>query len=91
MKVFINKREGLYSGGIIIVAANTAEEAQRILLSAFPDEFCMLDKDGDMCYEEAECITKEHWYYKKENWTELYGVNSIFEVPTFLAEDGHSE
>lgn len=91
MKVFINKRVGVYSGGMIVVSANTPEEAQSILLAAFPDEIEMLDKDGDTCFNEEECVSKEHYNYKSNNWTELPGVSSIYEVPTFLAESGHSE
>lgn len=91
MKAFINKRTAKYSGGIIIVAANTAEEAQGILLAAFPDEVNMIDQDGDVCYDAAECVSKEHFNYKMENWEELFGVTAAFEIPTFIAESGHSE
>lgn len=31
MKVWINKREGSYSGGMIVVAANSAEEAHGVM------------------------------------------------------------
>ena len=91
MKVFINKRDALYSGGIIIVAANNVEEAQRVLLTTFPEEINMFDGDGDICFSESECVTREHWHYKSKNWNELPGVTASFEKPAFLAEDGHSE
>lgn len=91
MKVFINKRVALYSGGLIIVAANTPEEAQSILLAAFPNETNMLDRDGDICYDPSECVSKEHWNYKMENWEELFGITASFEIPTFIAESGHGE
>lgn len=70
MRIFINKRTALYSGGMVIVAANTIEEAQGILLAAFPDEISMLDEDGDVCFDESGCVTKEHWNYKSNNWVE---------------------
>lgn len=91
MKVFINKRDALYSGGIIIVAANNVEKAQQVLLETFPDEVNMFDADGDVCFDKPECVSKEHWFYKSNNWTELPEVTASFEKPTFLAEEGHSE
>lgn len=91
MKVFINEREGLYSGGLIIVAADSPEEAEKVLLAKFPDELEMFDKDGDTCFDESECITKEHWFYKSKNWVLLPGVTSSSLIPAFLAESGHTE
>lgn len=91
MRVFINKRTALYSGGMIIVAANDETEAQKVLVEVFPNEVYMFDKDGDICFDESECIKKEHWNYKSENWAELVGVTASFEIATFLAESGHSE
>lgn len=91
MKVFVNKREGDYSGGMIIVAANTVEEAQAVLLETFPDEINMFEEDGAICFDEAECVTKEHWFYKSRNWTLLPNVISSSPVPVFLAEEGYTE
>ena len=91
MKVFINKREGLYSGGMIIVAADSPEEAEKVLLAKFPDELKMFDQDGDTCFDESECVTKEHWFYKSKNWVLLPDVISLSPVPVFLAEAGHTE
>lgn len=91
MKVFVNKREGLYSGGMIIVAANTVEEAQNVLLETFPDEINMFDEDGAICFDEAECVTKEHWFYKNENWTLLPDVTSASHAPVFITEAGYTE
>lgn len=91
MKVFVNKREELYSGGMIIVAANTVEEAQTVLLETFPDEINMFDGDRAICFDEAECVTKEHWFYKSKNWVLLPDVISLSPVSAFLAEAGYSE
>lgn len=91
MKVFINKRKGSYNGGLIVVAANNVEEAESILLTTFPDEINMYDKAGYICFDENECVTKEHWSYKSDSWEELFNVTAAFEVPTFLAEAGHEE
>ena len=60
MKVWINKRTREYSGGMIIVAANTAEEAQQILLQSNPSDTWMVDKDGYVCFEKEECVIIEN-------------------------------
>lgn len=91
MKVFINRRVASYSGGLAMVAANTPEEANEILLKEFPDHVIMYDKDGYGTDEEEECVYKSHWAYKYDNWKELAGVTAEYAVPTFLVEDGYSE
>lgn len=91
MKVWINKRTREYSGGMIIVAANTAEEAQQILLQSNPSDTWMVDKDGYVCFEKEECVIIENDHYELMNWQELPHVHADFEVPTFIAEDGYSE
>lgn len=50
MKVFVNKRMGNYSGGMIIVAANTAEEADKVFRN---DDFAT--------WVEIEEYKKENW------------------------------
>ena len=58
MKVFINVRCGSYSGGMILVAANTKEEA----IKAFRE-----DKDYDwMWYEIDDKI--DDMYYGENGW-----------------------
>lgn len=91
MKVFINKRFMPYSGGLAVVAANTPEEANNVLLETFPDDVNMYDRDGDETWDESECAYRSHWAYKHDEWKELPGVVADYNVPTFLAEDGHSE
>lgn len=91
MKVWINKRTRKYSGGMVIVAANTAEEAQQILLQSTPSDTHMIDKDGYECFDKEECVTIENEHYEFKDWQELPHVHADFEVPTFIAEDGYSE
>lgn len=91
MKVFINRRVMPYSGGMVVVAANTPEEANKVLLDKFPNSVLMYDKYGNETGEEDECVYKSHWSYKYNNWRELHGVTAEYDVPTFLAEDGYSE
>lgn len=49
MKVWMNKRTGGYSGGMILVAANSKEEAQK-----------MIECDEWLCY----CYLPEKWEEK---------------------------
>lgn len=46
MKVFVNKRTGQYSGGMILVAANSAEEAHKAF-HADDDYSWMWDENYD--------------------------------------------
>lgn len=80
-----------YSGGLVVVAANTPEEANNVLLEKFPDDINMYDRYGGETGEEGECVYKSHWAYKYDRWKELPGVTAAYDVPTFLAEDGYSE
>lgn len=91
MKVFINRRVMPYSGGLAVVAANTPEEANEVLLEKSPNDVSRYDKYGNETGEECECVHKSHWAYKYDNWEELPGVIVECAVPTFLAEDGYSE
>ena len=95
MKIYINKASDsgrAYCGGLAIVAANTPEEANAIIISADPYNVHYIDKEGYMCTEcDEDCIGKQHNYYLLENWRELPYCNCDLETPTLLGEDSHSE
>lgn len=90
MKVFMNKRQGEYTGGLLLVAANSAEEAHELCLNT--------EELEDIYWERGyECPTAEHIKapayncYKWDEWQEvpnlLYdGVN-----PCIIAEEGYTE
>ena len=63
MKVWVNHRIGKYGGGMILVAANSAEEAHKVFHED-PDFFYMWQ------YIESEDKIVDN-YYKKENWREI--------------------
>lgn len=88
MKVFINKRSGGYSGGLIVVAANSAEEAHKVFHET-AEEFG-LDWLFDKYKDDDGSPVEYDYFYQKENWSELEGVTASGE-PRILAEDGHSE
>jgi hypothetical protein len=79
MKVFACKRCRGYSGGVAIVAANSAEEAFNVFHTnvEYKWMFDIIDEDG--------------YYYKKENWVELPMLTANVEHPQIIIEDGHSE
>ena len=81
MKVFINVRCGSYSGGMILVAANTKEEA----IKAFRE-----DKDYDwMWYEIDDKI--DDMYYGENGWMESTELTANVDTPQVIAENGYSE
>ena len=81
MKVFINVRCDSYSGGMILVAANTKEEA----IKAFRE-----DKDYDwMWYEIDDKI--DDMYYGENGWMESTVLTANVDTPQVIAENGYSE
>lgn len=80
MKVFVNKRTGNYSGGMILVAANSKEEAHKVMSE---------DERVDLWTE--NCVDKEPFYYKSNNWQEVKGMTCDTDVPCVIDEDGYTE
>lgn len=81
MKVFINYRNALYGGGMILVAANTVEEA----IEAFhedPKYSYLWDCYGGDFYE---------YYYHADSWEEFPNVIANVDKPQVLAEGGYTE
>lgn len=81
MKVWINHREGGYTGGLILVAANSAEEA----IKAFHD-----DPDFWWAWDEWDGYIEEE-YYPEYGWKELPNVVANVDKPQVLAEGGYTE
>ena len=73
MRVFINVRSGSYSGGMILVAANTKEEA----IKAFRE-----DEDYDWMWNKMEDGIDD-MYYGEDGWMDgIYCANSKCRYPT---------
>lgn len=81
MKVFINVRRGSYSGGMILVAANTKEEA----IKAFRE-----DKDYDWMWDEMDDEIDD-MYYGEDGWMESTVLTANVDTPQVIAENGYSE
>ena len=92
MKVFACKRQMSYSGGLILVAAPTKEEAfMTAVKSPLNYLFKMFGKDGYYVSdpEEAETITTD--YYPLEDWYEIENLTAQVSKPQVIEEDGYTE
>ena len=81
MKVFGCTREGSYTGGIILVAANSIEEA----LEAYRN-----DSDYDWQWYEYE-EGKIDLYYEPKRWKEYPQLTYNDDKPCVILEEGYSE
>ena len=91
MRVFGAKRIGGYSGGVILVAANTIEEA---ILTASKDakyEWMFEWYDDDYNFHEGDLRYMTSEYYPIENWSEIKDLTWNGNEPTVIIEDGYSE
>lgn len=91
MKVFMCKRDGGYSGGLAVVAANTRDEAFEVLHSHKDYEWMLDNVDF-----ETGCLTDDikrcnSHYYRREDWHEVPILTADTIVPRIIAEGGHTE
>lgn len=82
MKVFGCTREGSYSGGIILVAANSLKEA----LEAYRN-----DRDYDYQWYEYEEGKIDYFSYQPERWKEYPQLEYNGDKPCVILEEGYSE
>lgn len=85
MKVFVNYRDGGYSGGLILVAANSVEEAHKTFHSD-KDLYWMWD---NITWENPPYV--EDHYYQPDGWKEMPMLEAHVDTPQVLAEAGYSE
>ena len=81
MKVFMNKRKGGYSGGMILVAANSAEEAHETFHNDCDFLYMWTELDG----------TITDFYYQPIDWEEVSNLEYHGEYPCVIAEEGYTE
>ena len=89
MKVFMCERQGGYSGGLAIVAANSKEEAFKTF---FEDkDYAWMKYD----YENGEYITDfTKWcspFYPLEKWFECKILTANVDKPCVIMEGGYTE
>lgn len=91
MKVFMCKRQGGYSGGLSVVAANSVKEAFKTF---FEDEDYdwMVDKyDVDTCGFTDDCTKWHSDYYPIDEWFECKVLTANVDKPCVIMEDGYTE
>ena len=82
MKVFGCTREGNYTGGIILVAANSIEEALEVYRN---------DSDYDCHWDEYEEGKIDYYYYQPKRWREYPQLTYNGDKPCVILEEGYTE
>lgn len=90
MKVWMNKRQGDYTGGMLLVSANSAQEAHELCLNS--------ENMEDIYWEDGyEYETDKHFkmpVYNCYNWDCWKEVPSLWYAgvkPCIIAEGGYTE
>lgn len=81
MKVWINKRTGGYSGGMILVAANNKEEAHEVFHA---------DAHFASYWDTMDGVTCDS-HYLPGNWEVVPELEYNGDLPCVIAEDGYTE
>ncbi len=93
MKVFACKRQGSYSGGLILVASSTKEEAFNVFVHDKRFE-CMVQcwgVDGSWADIDDEGAVISSDDYPLEKWFEIECLTAQVSEPQIIEEDGYSE
>jgi hypothetical protein len=91
MKVFMCQREGGYSGGLAVVAANSIEEAFKTFFED-KDYDWMVHKFDPVTFQYTEDFTK--WYsryYPIEKWFWCKTLTANVDKPCVIMEGGYTE
>ena len=90
MKVWMNKRQGDYSGGLLLVAANSAKEAHELCLNTEELEDIYWERGYE--YPTAEHIKMPAYKcYKWDEWQEAPNLWYAGVKPCIIAEEGYTE
>lgn len=87
MKVWMNKRHGDYSGGVLLVAANSAREAHELCLNS--DE--LEDVYWNRHFGAGETKVDVYNHYLWDAWQEVPKLNYNGDKPCVIAESGYSD
>lgn len=91
MKVFMCQRQGDYSGGLAVVAANSKEEAFKIFAED-KDYGWTVDRCDYDSYEFTDDFTRwRSYYYPIDKWFECKALTANVDKPCVIMEDGHTE
>lgn len=89
LKLFAAKRESGYSGGLIVVAANSIDEAYQTYIDwveATGNPNCLYER-----YVYANGEVDGYNRYPRENWYEIPQIKVICDAPKVIDEDGYTE
>lgn len=91
MKVFGCKRSGGYSGGLIIVAANSLNKAFEAFAKDDRYEW-MIEWYNFQTEEYTEDVTKvDSNTYPRDNWFEIPELSANVSTPRVISEGGYTE
>lgn len=93
MKVYGATREGIYAGGVILVAADSVEEAfATAALSKHTSwMFYWVDKDGFMTTPKGDGAKLSCPAYPFEKWKEIQHLSWEGDCPQVILEDSYAE
>lgn len=83
MKVWVNYRDGGCSGGMILFAANTAEEAH--------EAFRESKEYTSLSWSEAYNGVNGDSYYHADKWKQIPTLEANVDNPQVIAEAGYTE
>lgn len=91
MKVFGCKRNGGYSGGLIIVAANNLDEAFETFAANKIYEWMIdwFDFETNQFTKDVKKVDSE--YYPRDNWFEIQELVANVDSPRVISENGYTE
>lgn len=93
MKVFACKRQGSFSGGLILVAAPTKEEAFNVFVHDKRFEWMVQSWGADGSWadvDDKDAIIRSD-LYPLWKWFEIESLTAQVSEPQVIVEDGHSE
>ena len=85
--------QGGYAGGIVLVAANTKEQAFEVAARSPKCEwwFNWISTDGNDVKPGSEGAKARSDYYPIEKWHELEHLSCDFTEPQVILEESHAE
>lgn len=92
MKVWMNKIQTDYTGGLLLVAANSAQEAHKLCLNSDKLEYVYWEEywNEDREDEDYGC-TEDEVFYPHDGWQEVPNLEYHGEIPCVIAEEGYTE
>jgi len=94
MKVWINKRQGGYTGGLLLVAANSVQEAHELCLNSENMEDVYWEWFYGEIYDDAvheQYKEKVYNCYDWDCWKEVPNLWYAGVKPCIIAEEGYTE